>query len=1284
MAEIKLSIDPSESVQPVRNLADTLDELKGKFEDTEKTMKSTFSSSTKAVDSTTDAIQEQVKAQKINADAVDQTKKGVVEFSKTSKKAYDDKPVDEYAKSVKQADKATDDLDKSTDELGKSSSSVFGGLSEGLSEIGEGFGGLGEGLVSGEGGGISGGLTGILGKLGPIGLAVGAVVGVVGALGSEIVDVDKKFDGLRATVNSLFDATAEQADRIVVNVEAIADTFDQDVNEVLLATNTLAKEFGISGEEASNLVAKGFNSAANAQGDLVDGIKEYSAQIRASGGDANDLFKILEKSNEEGIFSDKGIDVVKEFGLRIREQTQGTVDALSNAFGADFTDNLLQGVQDGSISSIDALALVSEELGGLEENSQQAQTVIADVFGGAGEDAGFRFLTLLKDINDEQGFGNEQLTEAQQRQKENLEANQRLAAAQNDLSKAIGDSSAIGRVWTDVQTGFFKILLNVVEGVEALIAGFALLKDDPIEGLRQIGVVLLDVVLIPLNLAISALNTFVNLFGFDDVVSNIGFAGEAVREYTEEQERSISVTREAQKAIQTYGKETAVLVSNLEKSFAALEKGAATDEKRLKTVNELNKAYPEQTKNIDLLTASESELLKVKQDIIRAEVERSIAEKKAFAIRQLNNEIEIRQEQLKNENISDARRDQLEDEIAFLDQKTRAQIDAIEEETRLRLGLEDIVNEESEALAEENQKELSRINADGAKERLKQESEFNKAIQDILKRGQQAILNDQFLSEEDRINMNRDFQREQLQNLLTHAQDLNEALTGSRELDQEVIEAFNRADEKIITDAQDKIAKIQDQKRREERAKEIQQSTDLLKVKEERFAQEISLLKLQEEEELALIDQIQRNRGESELEFANRIDLEKLNVSEFYLQERIALIDREQALKLNALTLELEALADKEGQEVELKRIALEEKKRLIEQETSTQKEQLGLQLDQTRGAISELEGAVPSLGDVFAKIQGQLADSLGLDPQQLKAIAGAVQQVAQEIFNTIQENLSQQLEANDELLNKLDEREDKVKESLEREIEFAALGYAANVDAKREELRQIEEAQADAAKEREKILKQQALLDEISQISSLVTASASLYSSLAPLPFGIGIALATALTAGMFAAFIATKAKARNVASLEKGGYGDDSGLIKGRRHSAGGEALLDHIEVEDGEMWSVYNRRASGKYSDIIKDFTNAVNTDNLSGFMPNTSVPDLIIAKGNKLRSEEVVLQGAVVAGNLGQNLDTLPAIKDALMKKFSEPERNFFTKDGQVYMHEKWPNGRTKKTKINING
>jgi len=176
-----------------------------------------------------------------------------------------------------------------------------------------------------------------------------------------------------------------------------------------------------------------------------------------------------------------------------------------------------------------------------------------------------------------------------------------------------------------------------------------------------------------------------------------------------------------------------------------------------------------------------------------------------------------------------------------------------------------------------------------------------------------------------------------------------------------------------------------------------------------------------------------------------------------------------------------------------------------------------------------------------------------------------------------------------------IDEQIAMTQDQLEAEMELMKAGYASNVDAKRKELEELKKQREKALKEEEKALKAQQTMQSVMQMTSLITASAEIFKSLAPLG-PIGIIAAVASIASMFAAFAAAKVQAAKAAKLEKGGFGDDTGIITGRRHSEGGERFADHIEVEKGEMWGVLNRRASQKYGRAFGEIVNNFNRDNL----------------------------------------------------------------------------------------
>lgn len=180
------------------------------------------------------------------------------------------------------------------------------------------------------------------------------------------------------------------------DISGISDTFGTDFRETLQATNSVAKQFGISYEQAADVIRKGFAAGANANGEFIDTLKEYPAYFKEAGISASDFVAIIAKSNQEGIFSDKGVDAIKEGNLRLREMTTATASALE---GIGISSKKVQeDLQSGAKTTWQVMQEVSQKLSELPESSSKVGTAIADIFGGPGEDAGLQYLTMLKDI----------------------------------------------------------------------------------------------------------------------------------------------------------------------------------------------------------------------------------------------------------------------------------------------------------------------------------------------------------------------------------------------------------------------------------------------------------------------------------------------------------------------------------------------------------------------------------------------------------------------------------------------------------------------------------------------------------------------------------------------------------------------------------------------------------------------------------------------------------------------------------------------------------------------
>lgn len=254
-------------------------------------------------------------------------------------------------------------------------------------------------------------------------------------------------------------------------VQALADFYGKDFREMLVSANALSKQFGISQQEALDIIKDGFVAGADAGGQFLDILREYPAYFKEAGITAEQFVAIVAESNRQGIFSDKGIDAIKEANTRLREMTTATAEALD---GIGFSSQeVQQALQDGSATTFDIIRRVSERLNELPDNASVVGTAIADIFGGPGEDAGLKYIRTLKDIGTN-------LDEVKGKAGELGRVEEELIASQTELSKEVAllfdatggaferFTSKVRLFVNDMLTSLVKSVRQLTESVEEL------------------------------------------------------------------------------------------------------------------------------------------------------------------------------------------------------------------------------------------------------------------------------------------------------------------------------------------------------------------------------------------------------------------------------------------------------------------------------------------------------------------------------------------------------------------------------------------------------------------------------------------------------------------------------------------------------------------------------------------------------------------------------------------------------------------------------------------------
>jgi hypothetical protein len=418
-----------------------------------------------------DVTREQVKLRKEEIAGIDKSEGAYRRLSKElndQRKRYKDLAAAEQASSqeardlivsIGQLDKKLKGIDANVGQFQRN----VGGYTEALSNFFPKLSGT-LGQVTGAIGGIQNGFANLSKSsgalttgLGGIGIALTAFQAISEIVGS-LIEAARATKELSAQVTNFTQITGDELESVVATSQAIAVTYGKNVDDIVVAANSASKALGISFAQALDVVEIGFRKGADAQGQFLDGLKQYSVQFRDAGLSAEDFLRVSIASANEGIFSDKGLDAVKEFGLRIQEQTKGSKDALTNAFGEEFTSQLFENINNGSVTSGQAFGLVTDKITETGIAGSQLQTVIANVFGGPGEDVGKDFIITLGDVLQSTDDVTLSTNLYQKQQEELFKVNEQLKISEVGYNTTLATTG----VEFEIATAKGKIFLNSV------------------------------------------------------------------------------------------------------------------------------------------------------------------------------------------------------------------------------------------------------------------------------------------------------------------------------------------------------------------------------------------------------------------------------------------------------------------------------------------------------------------------------------------------------------------------------------------------------------------------------------------------------------------------------------------------------------------------------------------------------------------------------------------------------------------------------------------------------
>lgn len=258
-------------------------------------------------------------------------------------------------------------------------------------------------------------------------------------------------------------------------IQAIADTMGKDYKETLSTVDALMANYGLTAQQSMKVVEDGFASGADLSGDMLSKIQQYSPTFHDAGISAEQMVAILQQTRS-GIFSDKGLDIITMASKRIREMSTGTRSALEG-IGID-VNKVQDDLASGARSTFDVVQEISTKMKNFGADSQQVGSVLKDVFGRQGADAGIKLIEQLDTMSTSLEEVKKQTGEWGKDQEENI----KVTAELNGAWSALFDMTDNG--WEsmvhEVEHFAKESLVSVLKGIIGLVNWFVRLYNNAV------------------------------------------------------------------------------------------------------------------------------------------------------------------------------------------------------------------------------------------------------------------------------------------------------------------------------------------------------------------------------------------------------------------------------------------------------------------------------------------------------------------------------------------------------------------------------------------------------------------------------------------------------------------------------------------------------------------------------------------------------------------------------------------------------------------------------------
>lgn len=280
--------------------------------------------------------------------------------------------------------------------------------------------------------------------------------------GEDVSDVADMMGRVKQQMQGISDVDLKN---MTEDLLTLRDTFDMDENETLRGAQQLMKQFGITSQEAFDLMATGAQNGLNKSDELGDNISEYSGKFAQAGYSADEYFQLMQNGLDGGAYNlDKVNDAINEVTTRL---VDGTIEGALDSFDTK-TQDVFKAWQEGRATQKDVVNAIVEDIS-KTTNEQEKLNKSATAFGTMGEDFNSGFIESLTTV------GNKYKDVEGAMDKVKDIANGGLKNALSGLGRAFLNSfTPIGELITPILAGIVGLITVAIQGIQQ---GFAKIGD---------------------------------------------------------------------------------------------------------------------------------------------------------------------------------------------------------------------------------------------------------------------------------------------------------------------------------------------------------------------------------------------------------------------------------------------------------------------------------------------------------------------------------------------------------------------------------------------------------------------------------------------------------------------------------------------------------------------------------------------------------------------------------------------------------------------------------------